>query len=474
MATGLPSAAAPSAASYLRAIGAFSFDRVAPLILAALVTEDPLLLIGASGTGKTFLLNSLSEALGLEHRHYNASLISFDDLVGFPFPDPDKGGVTFLQTPATVWGAESVLVDEISRCKPEHQNRLFSLIHERRIQGIALDRLRFRWAAMNPCSSDQDGLGYAGSEPLDLALGDRFGLFIEASDWTDLEEEDQSLIAHPGGEGALANDGGALQKALVTWREQFLRQSTDCPKAVLGYAVAATSFLNAHGTRISPRRARFISRTLLAAAIVAGGRNEETFRAVLKASLPQATWGQKVELAVIEAAHRHAWDSSFLTGDQRWVHQFHVEPSLARKVRLLLQAPTPDAASQAIAEFIGSEPIARVAALCLALYPAAAQGIGGIGAEGAHDLGKVAMPILTVSGEISWRERYNDGGSRHPEFVRMAQVLGGLTGARLARAEQLLSHLLVKKILPENPVAFEQEFDAAVREIQKWTRKAKA
>jgi len=43
------------------------------LVLAALVTEDPLLLIGASGTGKTFLLNSLSEALGLEHRHYNAS-----------------------------------------------------------------------------------------------------------------------------------------------------------------------------------------------------------------------------------------------------------------------------------------------------------------------------------------------------------------------------------------------------------------
>lgn len=118
-----------------------------------MVTEDPLLLIGQSGTGKTFLLNSLSEALGIEHRHYNASLISFDDLVGFPYPDPDGSGVKFLQTPATVWGAESVLVDEISRCKPEHQNRLFSLVHERRLQGIALDRLRFRWAAMNPCSS---------------------------------------------------------------------------------------------------------------------------------------------------------------------------------------------------------------------------------------------------------------------------------------------------------------------------------
>ena len=74
-----------------------------PVILAALVTEDPLLLIGETGTGKTYLLNSLSEVLGLEHRHYNASLISFDDLVGFPYPDAENEVVKFLETPATVW-----------------------------------------------------------------------------------------------------------------------------------------------------------------------------------------------------------------------------------------------------------------------------------------------------------------------------------------------------------------------------------
>lgn len=287
----------PAAASYLRAIGAYSFDRAAPVILAALVTEDPLLLIGASGTGKTFLLNSLSEALGLEHRHYNASLISFDDLVGFPFPDAENGGVRFLQTPATVWGAESVLVDEISRCKPEHQNRLFSLIHERRIQGIALDRLRFRWAAMNPCSADQDGLGgYAGSEPLDLALGDRFGLFIEAADWSDLQEGDQILITNPAGEGALAEDGGALRIALAAWREVFLRQAEQCPKPILSYAVSATSWFNNNRIRVSPRRARFIARSLLASSIVSGAAKEGIFRETLKASLPHITWGQRMPM----------------------------------------------------------------------------------------------------------------------------------------------------------------------------------
>ena len=158
----------PLRKDYFATIGAYGFRAKQIAILAALVTEDPLLLIGNSGTGKTYLLNSISEALGLEHRHYNASLIAFDDLVGFPYPDDARERVRFLETPATIWGAESVLVDEISRCKPEHQNRLFSLVHERRIQGIALQSLRYRWAAMNPCSADQGAgevprLGTAGS-----------------------------------------------------------------------------------------------------------------------------------------------------------------------------------------------------------------------------------------------------------------------------------------------------------------------
>src|SRR5262245_38563468 len=195
----------------LAALGAYGFATQEPVIFAALTSGDPLLLIGNSGTGKTFLLNSLSEALGLEHRHYNASLIAFDDLVGFPYPDAKRGGVKFLETPATVWGAQSVLIDEISRCKPEHQNRLFSLVHERRIQGIALPRLRFRWAAMNPCSADQNGAeDYAGSEALDPALADRFALFVRACDWDELTPEERMKIAAPAGEDRIADDGGHL------------------------------------------------------------------------------------------------------------------------------------------------------------------------------------------------------------------------------------------------------------------------
>ncbi len=57
-----------------------------------------------------------------------------------------------------------MLVDEISRCKPEHQHRLFSLVHKRKIQGLALTKLRYRWAAMNPCTADQSGPSSVSSE----------------------------------------------------------------------------------------------------------------------------------------------------------------------------------------------------------------------------------------------------------------------------------------------------------------------
>ena len=458
------SPAAPTPAERLRAIGAYGFDRSAPLIFAALVTEDPLLLIGASGTGKTFLLNSLSEALGLEHRHYNASLISFDDLVGFPFPDADRREVSFLQTPATVWQAESVLIDEISRCKPEHQNRFFSLINERRIQGIALERLRFRWAAMNPCSTDQDAcLGYAGSEPLDQALGDRFGLFITVSDWSELEEADQSLIANPGGEGAASRADAGLLEQLARWRKEFTLRVERCPPAIVGYAVTAVTFLNGHELRVSPRRARFIARSLLALTIVKGSLDEASFRLALAASLPQPTLGVAPLPALIDAAHRLAWDSNFLKGEGLWVHRFHAERGLRRKLKILLEAPDPEGATQAIAEFIGSESPDRVAAFCLALYPAAATtGLRVLGAEGVNDLGKVAMKVMSVDAEVSWQEGRNAIQPHHPEYLRFATTIADLKGPRRARAAQLFNYLLVAGISVADAAALEAELEGCV------------
>lgn len=448
----------------LAGLGVFGFGRVETVILSALVTEDPMLLIGQSGTGKTYLLNSLSEALGLSHRHYNASLISFDDLVGFPFPDAAHSSVKFLETPATVWGAESVLIDEISRCKPEHQNRLFSLIHERRLQGQLLPKLRYRWAAMNPCSGDHVGFeDYTGSEPLDPALADRFALFIRALDWEGFTKDEKLKIADPSGEGAIAEDGGKLHRDIEKWRAEFNQQLRRYPREIAEYSTMAVSVLNSARVRVSPRRARLLSRSLLAASIVAGERKDEIFRQVLECSLPHCTWGSEVAQEIIAAAHRSAWDSLMLTGDRKWVHQFHLEKSLAAKLDLLLrECPSPDAGTQAVEQFIANETKPRVAAFALAVYPAAVKGHLPIGAEGINDLGKIASPILTVAGVVRWQERLGERGTQHPEFARYSKVLSSLTGARAERAKQLFNWCLTSNTVLEDAAELEGELEACV------------
>ena len=451
-------------------LGVHGFDRLEPIILAALVTEDPLLLIGRSGTGKTYLLNTLSEALGLEHRHYNASLISFDDLVGFPYPDDERKGVRFLETPATVWGAESVLVDEVSRCKPEHQNRLFSLIHERRVQGIAIEGLRYRWAAMNPCSADQDGgEAYAGSEPLDPALGDRFALFVTAADWTELDDDERRLVADPSGEGQLADDGGRLRAEVESWREAFLTQVARCPDIVLTYATVAVTALNKAEIRVSPRRSRLLARSLVAAGIVAGGPTDALFRLVLDCSLPHVTWGVRVRSEAVAAAHRLAWDTATQV-EGRWIHAFHGEPSLPGKLAILLdECRSPDAGSQAIAQLLVSEKKERATAFAFAVYPAAAMGKLPVGAEGVNDLAKAATPALSVDGKVTWQERVSEKGTRHPEFSRLARALDAakLKGGRLERARQFFQWSLTSKVVLEAPAAIEKEIDGCVEQLRK-------
>ena len=369
----------------------------------------------------------------------------------------------FLETPATVWGAQSVLIDEISRCKPEHQNRLFSLVHERRIQGIALPRLRFRWAAMNPCSADQDGAeDYAGSEALDPALADRFALFVRAADWGELTPEQRMKIAAPAGEGRIADDGGRLRAQIDAWRARFIAEVETCPEQILLYVTTAVTALNGAGIRISPRRSRLMARSLLAASIAAGKPSDRLFRRVLDASLPHACWGVTPAAAAIAAAHRAAWDVANATA-HRWLHAFMAESRLAHKLGILLDdCDSADAGSQAIAQLLATEPPDRAAAFAFSVYPAAALGRLPIGAEGVNDLGKLAAPMLSVKGEISWPERLSEKNTQHPEIARYAKVLAPLKGGRRERASQLFNAFLVKKIVPADPAALEAGVHACV------------
>ena len=256
------------------------------------------------------LLRELKE-LKLEHRHYNASLISFDDLLGYPVPDAKRRGVTYLRTPGDLWDAECVFLDEISRCRPETQNKLFSVIHEKRVQGLALPKLRYRWAAMNPpltAESDPDD-AYEGSLPLDPALADRFAYVVELPALADLSPADRL---------ALIGRGGASPESLpdlTNLVEQTRREiaATAEPDRVWAakYVDALVPPLVESKLAISGRRAVMLAggiASIHAASRVLGNRRqlEDCALAMLRAGLPQRAQGRVIEASKLTAIHRSA------------------------------------------------------------------------------------------------------------------------------------------------------------------------
>lgn len=452
----------------LPSLGIYGYDAIEPVILASLVTGDPLLLIGESGTAKTLLLNRLAESLDLEHRHYNASLIAFDDLVGFPFPTKNGASIKYIQTPATVWDAEAVFVDEINRCKPEHQNRFFSLIHERCIQGISLPKLVYRWAAMNPYGDAGDGgYAYEGAQPLDAALADRFAFVVQVPDWCALSEIDQRKVANL---KSFQMNGAAtvLRKQLGQWKRQYILFTAEHAAAATNYACEASNILGESKHRLSPRRVQFLARNIIAVSSVLGEFSERAARLAVQWSLPQRAWGAAPDNGVISAAHEFAWAGTSLEGPGKWVHRFRSARALSKKIDLLIAPDVPpDIVSVELAHYLNTnKDKARVAAITLALYPAMLEGRMSVGRAGRDEVTRRGAEIIEIVGQIT-TEDWMGMSLNNDLFSKVLEAVRPLAPKRAARASQLFYYLLVQDCLQEDLQALESEFDECVTRLQR-------
>ncbi len=328
----------------LRGLGLIGLESIEPVILAALATETPLLLIGPHGTAKSLLLSRLCEALELPWRHYNASLVNYDDLIGYPLPDA-QGHLKFIQTPASVWGAAAVFIDEISRARPDMLNRLFPIIHERKVQGLDLVDLRFRWAAMNPpVSPDRpDQTAYTGSEPLDAALADRFGFVVSVPAWSAMSEQDQTRVI-TSQIGAVPADAAAAVRDAVT----HIQGRLPAIEQGLGEAFAEyVRCISQHTARLqlplSGRRAAMLYRNLLAVhaafdRVRPGTRPEDSSWLALSTGLPQVASGATIDSGRLLLAHNEVWRTLRLDrGDPRRL--LSAEPDAVRRLLMALNFP---------------------------------------------------------------------------------------------------------------------------------------
>lgn len=176
-------------------------------IYTSMFLGDPSCLIGRPGTAKTEVVKIIGQALNTLYRNkaknvpegtpaekfkfqvYDASKLSFDELVGYPNPSLLKEGkMGFIQTELTVWDKDLVAFDEINRCAQETQNSLLEILRSRKCNGINTDA-KFIFGTMNPYG------GVATSQMVE-ALVDRFLFFLYFRDFTDMTDEDRAHIVN--------------------------------------------------------------------------------------------------------------------------------------------------------------------------------------------------------------------------------------------------------------------------------------
>lgn len=246
-------------------LGLYGWSHLEPVILAALASEAPMLLIGKHGSAKSFILETLAKELKMNYRCYNASLINYDDLVGIPIPINNNTSLSYISNQSSIWDAEVVFIDELNRTKVELQNKIFPIIYEKRVQGIDLNKLKYRWAAMNPpCKDDdfmEDEVSYLGANPIDPALADRFSYIIEVPTWDDLCYEDKEKMLYDNHEGSHnfpINIFELIQKTKKNY--QIILQKER--KHIYKYIINLMELLKNSFGYISSRRATILEDTL--------------------------------------------------------------------------------------------------------------------------------------------------------------------------------------------------------------------
>lgn len=405
----------------LESLNIFGLTHLDPVVLAALADERPLLLIAPHGTAKSELLNRLAGCLGLEHRHYNASLIAFDDLLGFPVPNAERTGLDYLATPGNLWGASSVFLDEISRCRPENQNKLFSVIHEKRIQGLSLATLRYRWAAMNPPMTGEEGEDeevYEGSLPLDPALADRFAYLVHLPSLEDLSSPVRLRIIREGGEAPAAWPKLARLIALARKAANGLRQRK--ANWIARYVDALVMPLREAGLTISGRRAVSLAQSISSIAGAAEALHldlelEGSAFLALKWGLPHRGEGRRIEEGKLRAMHRLAMQQAGSDEGGLWTRLRGLKDPVHRVAAALPHYPQAISKldlSNLVSEAFSSLPVPRRHLLALTLAPSV--------------LGKgcLNVPTLGLLTEVLERLRLFSETDQHTVTASIAQVRG--------------------------------------------------
>jgi len=151
-------------------LGIIGWGMIEPVILSALLAGEPILFVGSHGVNKTDGAQALSEGvlgLGTNYVKYETPIIQNDDILGYiNAKDMMEGKLSYLQTPASLWAADAVGLDELNRANPMTAAKLMETVRTKSIMGMKTN-LKLVFAMINP-PQDYDTIY------IDVALASRF------------------------------------------------------------------------------------------------------------------------------------------------------------------------------------------------------------------------------------------------------------------------------------------------------------
>jgi len=430
-----------------RALGLYGIDHLDAAILAALSNNSTLLMIGPHGSAKTLLAEKVSEIVHLDFRHYNTSLLNYDDLAGYPVPDNENKTLEFIQTPGTIWGAEFILLDEISRARPEIQNKVFPIVYEHKIQGIKLESLKHCWAAMNPPSDTEDDFDplYSGSWSLDMALADRFQFILEVPGYSNLSQKAKRQIL-------LGNSVKSEGMDLLTLARNVNEFVSTIPKNerswIAEYLTNINPLFEKAGLTISGRRARYLFENILSlysAEIILGQDPvlDETALRTLQFSLPHSAAGKPVDKSKVLLAHKKAVELAKLDINSPKAQINRLTDPIQKVEKAITLGVTKTELTKLIADSFASLNLLERYCWVNHLFPQLAEGSVKVSASVLEQISEIQSNIVQGAHE-DFSASIPNGTTRWKVWQRLND---GISRTDLKSSDELITHIAISRAL---------------------------
>ena len=157
-------------------LGIAGWGDLEPVVLAAMRTKTPVLLIGDRGTSKTEFAYRVCRAVQggkCSFQKYDTADATLDDILGLPdLHKLESGEVGYIGTGTSIWKKTAVIWTEINRASPMFQGKLLEVVRTGTIHGMPTS-VAFQFADCNPPRATKKSVGHDTYYMQD-ALGARF------------------------------------------------------------------------------------------------------------------------------------------------------------------------------------------------------------------------------------------------------------------------------------------------------------